>query len=102
MNADPGTAAAQPKTPLGYSIAHWENETLVVETSGVDSKFLMPYGHFSADAHFVERFWLSSDGARLLYSIVFNDAETLTQPVEQRRSWVQIPGRAFEPWQCVE
>jgi hypothetical protein len=102
LNADPSTAAAQPKTPLGYSIAHWEGDTLVVETSRVDSRFLTQFGHFSANAHYVERFWLSSDGARLLYSIVLNDPDTLTQPVEQRRSWIQIPGRAFEPFQCVE
>jgi hypothetical protein len=102
VNGDPSTAAAQPKTPLGYSIAHWEGETLVVETSRVDSRFLTRFGHFSANAQYVERFWLSSDGARLLYSIVLNDPDTLTQPVEQRRSWIQSPGRAFEPFQCVE
>jgi hypothetical protein len=64
--------------------------------------FLTRFGHFSADAHFVERFWLSSDGTRLLYSIVLNDLETLVQPVEQRRSWIQLPGETFDPFPCIE
>ncbi len=46
-----------PHTRNGYSIAHWEGKTIVVETSAIEEWYLARWPH-SAKAKFVERFSL--------------------------------------------
>jgi hypothetical protein len=44
-----------PPTPNGYSIGHWEGDTLVVETGALEEWYLARWPH-SEHARFVERF----------------------------------------------
>ena len=102
MNGDSSAAASQPLTPLGYSVGRWDGDTLVVETSRANSKFLTPLGKFSESAQYVERFKLASDGSRLLYTLTISDPVVLTEPVELKRSWIQVPGEKVIPFKCDE
>jgi hypothetical protein len=95
-------AASQPLTPLGYSVGRWDGDTLVVETSRANSKILTRLGTFSENAQYVERFKLASDGSRLLYTLTISDPVVLTEPVELKRSWIQVPGEKVIPFKCVE
>jgi hypothetical protein len=90
---------AQPKTLLGYSAGRWEGETLVVETGSVGAPHLRPGVPLGPDASFVERFTPSADGQRLHYTIVMTDPYSLTQPVEQKRSWVAVDEQVL-PFNC--
>jgi hypothetical protein len=92
--------SAQPKTPLGYSVGRWEGDTLVVETGSVGAEYLVPGVPLGPSASFVERFTPSADGSRLHYTIVMTDPYSLTQPVEQKRSWVAIEEQVM-PYNCT-
>jgi hypothetical protein len=96
--ADP---AAQPKTRLGYSVGRWEGDTLVVETGSLDSDFLVPGVPLGPGASFVERFTPSADGNRLHYTLRVTAPYALTQPVEQKRSWVAV-GEKVMPFNCTQ
>jgi hypothetical protein len=65
----------------GYSTAHWERDTLVVETAGFNDKtWLDASGHPHSDAlHVTERLRRPSFG-RLDYELTFNDPKRYTQP----------------------
>jgi hypothetical protein len=92
--------AAQPKTPLGYSVGRWEGDTLVVETGSVGAEYLVPGVPLGPAASFVERFTASADGSRLHYTIVITDPYSLTQPVEQKRSWIAVEDKVM-PYNCT-
>jgi hypothetical protein len=87
--------AAQPLTPHGYSVGRWDGDTLVVETTRLGGGWIA----LGPDARLVERFTAGDDG-RLHYSILISDPELLTQPVEQKRSWVATPGVELLPFNC--
>jgi hypothetical protein len=94
------TPSAQPKTPLGYSVGRWDGDTLVVETGSVGAEYLLPGVPLGPSASFVERFTPSADGSRLNYTVVMTDPYSLTQPVEQKRSWIAVDEQVL-PYNCT-
>src|SRR5499433_1861675 len=75
-----------PKDPnptwLGYSVGHWEGDTLVVESAGFnDRTWLDRAGHpHSENLRVTERFQ-RVDFGHMQYQITFDDPETLTKPL---------------------
>jgi len=75
-----------PKDPnptwLGYSVGHWEGDTLVVESAGFnDRTWLDRAGHpHSENLRVTERF-RRVDFGHMQYQITFDDPETLTKPL---------------------
>jgi len=92
--------AAQPKTPYGYSVGHWDGETLVVETGSVGAPYLRPGVPLGPDASFAEKFTVSADGSRLHYTVVMTDPYSLKQPVEQKRAWIAVDEHVL-PFNCT-
>ena len=92
--------SAQPKTRLGYSVGRWDGVSLVVETGSLGAAYLRPGVPLGPSASFVERFTPSADGSRLHYTIVMADPYSLTQPVEQKRSWIAIDEQVM-PYNCT-
>ena len=92
---------AQPETPLGYSTGHWEGPTLVIDTSRINAaEYLNNRGApLGKGARLLERFTPSADGSRLHYSLTITAPDSLTEPVEQKRSWV--PGDRVMPFNCA-
>ena len=76
----------QPKDPnpswLGYSVGHWEGDTLVVESTGFnDRTWLDRAGHpHSENLRVTDRF-RRVDFGHMQYQITFDDPETLTKPM---------------------
>jgi hypothetical protein len=90
-----------PRTPLGYSTGRWDGSTLVVETTRLNEPYLNNVGApMSPAAKLVERFAPSADGSRLSYTLVITDPDSLTAPVEGKRSWVWRPGEQVMPFNC--
>ena len=93
-------AQAQPETPLGYSTGRWEGPTLVIDTTRINGKYINARGvPLGGRARLLERFTPSADGARLHYSLTIIAPDSLTEPVEQKRSWV--PGDRVMPFNCT-
>ena len=75
-----------PKDPnptwLGYSVGHWEGDTLVVESAGFnDRSWLDRAGHpHSENLRVTERF-RRVDFGHMQFQITYDDPETLTKPL---------------------
>ena len=75
-----------PKDPnptwLGYSVGHWEGDTLMVESAGFnDRTWFDRAGHpHSENLRVTERFQ-RVDFGHMQYQITFDDPETLTKPL---------------------
>ncbi len=69
-------------TWLGYSVGHWESDTLVVETAGFnDRSWLDMAGHpHSENLRVTERF-RRIDFGHMQFRITFDDPQTLTKPL---------------------
>ena len=77
---------ALPKDPnpswLGYSVGHWDGDTLVVESAGFnDRTWLDRMGHpHSEDLRVTERFH-RSDFGHMQLQVTYDDPKTLTRPI---------------------
>ena len=67
---------------MGYSVGHWEGDTLVVDTTGFNDKsWLDRIGHTHSDAlHVVEKF-RRKDLGHMDVTITVEDPKTFTRPV---------------------
>jgi hypothetical protein len=72
-------------TYMGYSVGHWEGDTLVIDSiSFVDTTWLGRGGFFhSAQMRVVEKF--TRKGDEILYEVTVEDPEVLVEP------WVMAP-----------
>ena len=98
-NAEP---ESQEGTQFGFSVGHWEDNTLVVTTTHLDWPYLDPYGTPQSDQiEYVERFELSDDFTMMNYSLTAIDPIMYTVPItlETRREWA--PGIEIPPFNCV-
>ena len=75
-----------PKDPnptwMGYSVGHWEGDTLVVESAGFnDRSWLDRLGHpHSEELRVTERF-RRVDFGHMQFQVTYNDPKTLTRPL---------------------
>lgn len=98
---DAGDPERQPLSPVGYSVGHWEGDTLVVETSRLTTPNYFFFGFWLDNLNEVEeRMTLSEDQSRLDYTAVFADPETFTEPAGVERYWVAL-GETPEPYECT-
>jgi hypothetical protein len=77
----------------GHSIGRWEGDVLVVDTArfavhGMGNAQKLPSG---PDKRLTERFALSPDGKRILYSFELTDPDYLAEPVGYEMEWVYSP-----------
>ena len=99
---DTETSETPARSLLGYSQGHWEDSTLVVETSAIDWAYFDKEGIPQGDAmSVVERFTPSEDGSRLEYAMTVTDSEVFTEPVSLERHWVWRPGEVVRPYDCT-
>jgi len=96
---DAGDPAEQSFSHLGYSIGHWEGNTLVVETKRINWPNFNARVPQSEAVEVIERFTLSGDQSRLDYHALITDPETFTGPVNRERYWGAL-GETPEPYEC--
>ncbi len=105
-NADP---EEQPYSHLGFSVGHWEGDTLVVTTTRIDWPYFdlnpLPLQGVpqSKAVEMVERFTLSADETALVYDLAVSDPATFTEPVSASSlfTWRWQPGVEVEPYECI-
>lgn len=80
---------------LGYSVAHYDGNDLVIETSGVESApffVSMAQGlRHSDQLHTIERYMLNDDGRTLDMVFTVEDPEVLTAPWVWVKKWRLAP-----------
>ena len=76
---------------MGHSIGHWEGDTLVVDTIGLnDLTWLDKAGHVHSDQlHLIERLQRVED--KLFLNITFDDPKTFTMPWSARKTFALRP-----------
>jgi hypothetical protein len=82
-----------PLTSLGDSVAHWEGDTLVVDTIGFDDKSFLSLDatRHSTELHVVERWRLILDGAYLEKRWTVDDPRALKAPYTFTRYHKKLP-----------
>ena len=86
---------------MGYSVGHWEDDTLVVRTEKIDFPHFYGDGTPLSDSLWtLERFTMSADESRLDYELYFEDAEMFTQPMRFNKYWAWKPEIDLRPYDC--
>lgn len=86
----------------GHSIGHWEEDTLVVETTNFKDHPMGFSGALpsSTQKRLTERFRLTPDRKSLIYSGVVEDPVYLTRPVEWSGQWQYRPNMPHSNEKC--
>jgi len=91
-------------TSVGDSIAHWDSDTLVVDTIGFHAKngrMMIPGGGFRTEkAHLVERFKLMRNGQTLSVTATWEDPTVFQKPHSYEYRYTRVPGK-YEPRPAV-
>ena len=89
----------------GDSVAHWEGDTLVVDTTNMnDRTWYDTVGNFHSDAeHVVERF-TEVDGNTIKYEATVDDSKVLTKPFRMAMELYKTPDPNYEQMEfaCIE
>jgi hypothetical protein len=89
----------------GYSVGHWDGDTLVVETTGLKESVDQVTAH-SEDAKVVERYWLGKDGEsgrRILNGeVAIIDPAFYTKPATFTRRWTTLVNGRMMVYDCTE
>ncbi len=88
----------------GYSVAHWEGDTLVVVTTSLKEQEDQTYPH-SAQARIVERYHLTKgagDQKVLVDDWTMTDPVFYTEPVVGKKEWALDPKGILLPYECNE
>jgi hypothetical protein len=87
----------------GHSVAHWEANTLVIDTRGYNGRGQMIIGSVHSDKlHLVERVTKSADGKSLDIEAMFEDLEVLAEPVHVKKQWSWVNGQQPLEFDCEE
>ncbi len=99
---DSGDAEGVPPTPMGYSVGHWEGDTLVVSTNRISWPYFDELGTpQSEEVEMVERFSMSDDEQRLTWEATITDPTYLAEPAVVRQQYEWIPGEEIKPYNCT-
>lgn len=87
----------------GISYGHWEGDTLVVETSGLQESIDQSTAH-SENARIVERYTPFTEGGlrRLGVEVTIHDPEFYTSPPTLKRTYTQLQGSRMLDYNCPE
>jgi len=89
---------------MGDSVAHWEGDTLIVDTIGfhpADGRLLIPGGGFRTEkSHLVERYKLLKSGAVLSVTFTWTDPKVFLTPHTYEYWYSKVPAR-YEPRPAV-
>jgi hypothetical protein len=87
---------------FGYSIGHWDGDTLIVESTGInDMTWLDDGGHPHSDALRITERFHRSDFGHLTVEITIDDAKTYARPWKVTLPWNLLPDTELLDWVCL-
>ena len=102
MGADLARPARVPLSPLGYSVGHWEDKTLVVDTSRINWPYFDRSGAPQTENVAInERFTVVQNGSRLDYVMTVNEPASLVKPFVWNAYFVWNPSEAVNRYECT-
>ena len=96
-----------PKDPdprwMGYSVGHWEADTLVVETVGMNERaWLDAAGHPRSESMHITERYRRRDFGHMDLEVTFNDPKYYTRPFSFKTGLTLLPGSDFLEYVCSE
>jgi hypothetical protein len=88
----------------GESVGHYEGDTLVVDTIGLDPKAVVDNYHtpHTTKLHVVERYHLIDEGRRLEVNLTIDDPDTFNAPWQTVQRYTKTPNRPMLEQNCSE
>jgi hypothetical protein len=80
-----------PRSSNGYSVAHWEGKTLVIETRGLPRGGTAAGGLKGPNTKLTERASVDETGDRLTWTFTFEDPELLVRPHTYSETYIRAP-----------
>jgi hypothetical protein len=79
---------------LGYSVAKWDGDALVIESNGFDDSTMLDNAGLphSESLHLTERYALSADSKHLHLTLTIEDPKTFTKAWNAQADFVKRPG----------
>jgi hypothetical protein len=108
IGAKPEHETQAPPTYFGSSAAHWEQDTLVIETSGLrdsahDRIWLDENGNPTSDQTRVVERWSRPDFHHFHLEMTVTDPKYYTRPFRFTRTWIRAPkGLGQQEYACNE
>jgi hypothetical protein len=89
---------------LGYSVAHWVDQALVIESAGFNDLTVLDDAGLphSEDLHLTERYELSRDGKHLHALFTIDDPKTFTRPWSARAEYIKRPRYEIPEEVCMD
>ncbi len=89
---------------LGYSVARWEGDALVIESSGFDDSTLLDDAGLphSEALHLTERYQLDKDGKHLHARFTIDDPKTFASAWSFTTEYVRRPGYELKENVCAD
>jgi hypothetical protein len=88
----------QPASKYGFSVGRYEDDTLIVETTGISANRTLWRSHHSDQLRTVERYTRDYEGGRLLMSAVMEDPWGLKEPLRMNKVWRWAPEEEIFPY----
>jgi hypothetical protein len=86
---------------MGHSNGHWEDGTLVIQTTNLEKTVRDFRGEvISENARIEERYTLSEDGKTLTAVVTVHDPENYERPPVRRRMWIRDDSAEIFPYTC--
>jgi hypothetical protein len=89
---------------LGYSVAHWDGDTLVIDTNGFEDGTLLDASGLphSEALQLTERYELDKDGKHLHARFTIEDARTFSAPWSFKAEYVKKSGYELHEDVCAD
>jgi hypothetical protein len=89
---------------LGYSVAHWDGDTLVIDSAGFNDLTLLDDAGLphSESLHLTERYQLSPDGKHLHARFTIDDPKSYTRAWTVKAEYVKRPGYEIPEEFCMD
>jgi hypothetical protein len=88
---------------LGYSVAKWDGDALVIDTTGFDDSTMLDNAGLphSEALHLTERYQLSADGKHMHLRLTIEDPKTFTQAWSAEADYARRPGYELTEEVCA-
>src|SRR3569833_4471779 len=89
---------------LGYSVAHWDGDTLVIESNGFEDGTLLAASGLphSGALSLTERYRLDEDGKHLYARFTIEDSKTFSAAWSFKAEYVRRPGYELQEDVCAD